>query len=70
LHPDASYILLEIGRSTLPHIIKIIPASNLNDVLKNAFETGQKKNSFLNSLEKVLKEIPKIKEKISKPVQG
>ncbi|MDD5148320.1 MAG: ATP-dependent protease LonB [Candidatus ainarchaeum sp.] len=47
--------------------IKIIPVSGLNEVLKNSFETGRKKNTFLVSLEKLFKEFPKIKEKISKP---
>jgi Lon-like ATP-dependent protease len=67
--PKANLLDVVLPKSELAKI-KIIPASNLNDVLKNAFETSQKKNSFLSSLEKVLKKIPKIKEKISKPVQG
>ena len=48
--------------------IKIIPVSTLNEVLRNAFETGKIKSAFLISLEKVFKELPRIKEKISKPV--
>lgn len=46
--------------------IRIIPVRDLNDVLKNAFQESPKKNKFLGSLKKILKDLPKIK-KIPKP---
>ncbi|MBN1940625.1 MAG: ATP-dependent protease LonB [Candidatus Diapherotrites archaeon] len=48
--------------------INIIPVTNLQEVLHNAFETGVRKNKFLQSLNKVFKSLPKIPEKIEKAV--
>jgi len=65
--PKANLQDIVLPKSELEKI-KIIPVSTLNDVLKNAFEKSEKKNKLIESLGSIFREIPKIKEKISKPI--
>jgi len=64
--PKANIQDIVLPKSELAKI-KVIPASDLNDVVKHAFQENPRKKKFLSSLKKLLKDLPKIKG-IPKPV--